>query len=77
MRRLGRLLAAYGDSICVKRGTIHRTFVARAAAKLAESYRLHFSAFEIETVVLRYFNVFGPRQDPKSEYSAVIPGLFP
>jgi UDP-glucose 4-epimerase len=28
---------------------------------------------EIETVALRYFNVFGPRQDPHGEYSAVIP----
>ena len=28
---------------------------------------------DIETVVLRYFNVFGPRQDPNSQYSAVIP----
>src|SRR4051812_13130561 len=27
----------------------------------------------LETVVLRYFNVFGPRQDPGSEYAAVIP----
>jgi nucleoside-diphosphate-sugar epimerase len=27
----------------------------------------------IETVCLRYFNVFGPRQDPKSEYAAVVP----
>ncbi|HLZ21209.1 MAG TPA: SDR family oxidoreductase [Ktedonobacterales bacterium] len=29
--------------------------------------------FGLETVALRYFNVFGPRQDPKSEYAAVIP----
>jgi UDP-glucose 4-epimerase len=29
--------------------------------------------FDVETVGLRYFNVFGPRQDPKSEYAAVIP----
>ncbi len=28
---------------------------------------------EVEAVSLRYFNVFGPRQDPNSEYSAVIP----
>jgi UDP-glucose 4-epimerase len=27
----------------------------------------------VETVVLRYFNVFGPRQDPTSQYAAVIP----
>jgi UDP-glucose 4-epimerase len=29
--------------------------------------------YGLETVVLRYFNVFGPRQDPGSQYSAVIP----
>ena len=29
--------------------------------------------YGIETVVLRYFNVFGPRQDPTSQYAAVIP----
>ena len=45
------------------------------AAKLAgEYYCQAFSAvYDIETVALRYFNVFGPRQDPKSQYSAVIP----
>lgn len=45
------------------------------AAKLAAEYYLGaFAALgEIETVALRYFNVFGPRQDPHSEYSAVIP----
>ncbi|GHO84324.1 SDR family oxidoreductase [Dictyobacter formicarum] len=31
------------------------------------------SIYGLETVALRYFNVFGPRQDPKSEYAAVIP----
>lgn len=46
-----------------------------AAAKLAgESYCSAFTAtYGLETVTIRYFNVFGPRQDPKSEYSAVIP----
>ena len=29
--------------------------------------------YDLETVGLRYFNVFGPRQDPASEYAAVIP----
>lgn len=29
--------------------------------------------FKLETVCLRYFNIFGPRQDPTSQYSAVIP----
>jgi UDP-glucose 4-epimerase len=45
------------------------------AAKLAgEAYCRAFSAtYGFETVSLRYFNVFGPRQDPNSQYSAVIP----
>src|SRR5205085_11254060 len=29
--------------------------------------------YGLETVALRYFNVFGPRQDPTSQYAAVIP----
>jgi len=29
--------------------------------------------YGLETVALRYFNVFGPRQDPKSQYAAVVP----
>lgn len=46
-----------------------------AAAKLAgEAYCHAFTeTFGFETVVIRYFNVPGPRQDPTSEYSAVIP----
>jgi UDP-glucose 4-epimerase len=45
------------------------------AAKLAaELYCQAFSAtYALETVAIRYFNVFGPRQDPNSPYSAVIP----
>jgi nucleoside-diphosphate-sugar epimerase len=31
------------------------------------------SIYGLQTVVLRYFNVFGPRQDPNSPYAAVIP----
>jgi nucleoside-diphosphate-sugar epimerase len=46
-----------------------------AVAKLAaERYCVSFSrVYDLETVVLRYFNVFGPRQDPTSEYAAVVP----
>jgi UDP-glucose 4-epimerase len=46
-----------------------------AAAKLAgEFYCQAFTAtYGLETVTLRYFNVFGPRQDPNSQYAAVIP----
>jgi UDP-glucose 4-epimerase len=46
-----------------------------AVAKLAgEQYCQVFARiYHLETVCLRYFNVFGPRQDPHSEYAAVIP----
>lgn len=44
-------------------------------SKLAAEHYLHTlgALHGTETVVLRYFNVFGPGQDPASEYSAVIP----
>lgn len=46
-----------------------------AAAKLAgENYcHAYFHTWGLKTICLRYFNVFGPRQDPDSPYSAVIP----
>lgn len=46
-----------------------------AASKLAgEHYcRLFTEIYGLETVSLRYFNVYGPRQDPSSEYAAVVP----
>lgn len=46
-----------------------------AVSKLAgEKYCQVFTKlYGLETVVFRYFNVFGPRQDPTSQYSAVIP----
>ena len=46
-----------------------------AAAKIAgELYcQAFWNSFGFEAVALRYFNVFGPRQDPHSQYSAVIP----
>jgi UDP-glucose 4-epimerase len=46
-----------------------------AASKLAgEHYmRVYHSSYGLETVSLRYFNVFGPHQDPQSQYAAVIP----
>jgi len=40
----------------------------------AERYcQIYYSLYGLETVALRYFNVFGPNQDPTSQYSAVIP----
>ncbi|MCQ1537734.1 SDR family oxidoreductase [Methanocalculus taiwanensis] len=46
-----------------------------AVSKLADEYygKVFYELYGIQTVFLRYFNVFGPRQDPSSEYAAVIP----
>lgn len=46
-----------------------------AASKIMGEYycSIYSRIFGLETVSLRYFNVFGPRQDPMSEYAAVIP----
>lgn len=46
-----------------------------ALTKLAGEYycRIFHQIYGIETVSLRYFNVFGPRQNPESPYAAVIP----
>lgn len=46
-------------------------------SKLAGEYycKVFTATFGLETVSLRYFNVFGPRQNPESKYSAVIPAF--
>jgi nucleoside-diphosphate-sugar epimerase len=46
-----------------------------ALSKLVGEYycRIFSNSFGLPAVALRYFNVFGPRQDPRSEYAAVIP----
>lgn len=46
-----------------------------AASKLIGEYycKIFQSLFGLETICLRYFNVFGPRQDPTSHYAAVVP----
>ena len=46
-----------------------------AASKAMGEYycRIFSTLYRLETVCLRYFNVFGPRQNPESRYSAVIP----
>jgi UDP-glucose 4-epimerase len=45
-----------------------------ATAKLASEYYMasFYRCYGLETVCLRYFNVFGPRQDPSSPYSGVL-----
>lgn len=46
-----------------------------AVSKITNEYhcRIYWQLYKLPTVCLRYFNVFGPRQDPGSEYAAVIP----
>lgn len=46
-----------------------------ATTKLAQEVygRIFYELYGLETVGLRYFNVFGPRQDPLSQYAAVVP----
>jgi nucleoside-diphosphate-sugar epimerase len=48
-----------------------------AVQKLMGEYyaRVFYLVYKMPTVSLRYFNVFGPRQDPTSEYAAVIPSF--
>jgi UDP-glucose 4-epimerase len=69
--------SAYGDRpTSNKRETdLPQPLSPYAAAKLAsELYcEAFYHTYGLETVGLRYFNIFGPRQDPKSPYSAVIP----
>jgi UDP-glucose 4-epimerase len=69
--------SAYGDqpNMSKRETDLPNPLSPYAAAKLAgELYCKSFAAtYGLETVAIRYFNVFGPRQDPNSEYSAVIP----
>jgi UDP-glucose 4-epimerase len=69
--------AAYGDAPELPKLEIQppAPISPYGASKLAgELYlQVYAQAYGLETVSLRYFNVFGPRQDPKSEYAAVIP----
>jgi nucleoside-diphosphate-sugar epimerase len=67
----------YGDhpGLPKKEDVIGRVLSPYALSKfVTEEYlRLFYRLYGLETVALRYFNVFGPRQNPNSEYAAVIP----
>lgn len=69
--------SAYGDQETSPKheGLVPRPISPYAASKAAgEAYMQGYAAaFGLETVSLRYFNVFGPRQDPQGPYAAVIP----
>lgn len=77
-----RVVAASSSSVYGDGGTFPRTesqapnpISPYAVAKLAaERFCVSFArVYGLETVALRYFNVFGPRQDPGSQYAAVVP----
>jgi nucleoside-diphosphate-sugar epimerase len=69
--------SCYGDdpSLPKREGTEGRPLSPYAVSKLAgEKYlQVYALTYGLETVSLRYFNVFGPRQDPFSQYAAAIP----
>jgi nucleoside-diphosphate-sugar epimerase len=71
--------AAYGDTPTLpKVETMEpKPLSPYAASKLSGEHlvRIFAQLFGLETLSLRYFNIFGPRQDPNSEYAAVIPNF--
>jgi len=71
--------AAYGDSPILPKqeGMVPAPKSPYAITKLVGEYYLRTFAevYGLSTVSLRYFNVFGPRQNPRSQYAAVIPAF--
>ena len=71
--------SAYGDSPTLPKVETMPTdpLSPYAAAKLAGEYyaKVFYKVFGLETISLRYFNVFGPYQDPTSQYAAAIPAF--
>ncbi len=69
--------SAYGDTPTLPKVETMRPapLSPYAVSKLASEHycQVFAGAYGLETVCLRYFNVFGARQDPQSEYAAVIP----
>ena len=68
--------SAYGDTPTLpkREDMLPKPISPYAVAKLAGEHYMQVFArvYELETVVLRYFNVFGPFQDPTSHYSGVL-----
>jgi len=71
--------SAYGDTPTLPKTEtmLTKPLSPYAAAKLAGEYycSVFCRSFGLETVSLRYFNVFGPYQDPTSQYAAAIPAF--
>ncbi len=55
-----------------RRRTRSRRTASPSSRRSASASRFHH-VYGLQTVALRYFNVFGPRQDPSSQYAAVVP----
>src|SRR5450755_4041810 len=68
--------SVYGDTPTLPKheGMTPNPISPYAVAKLASEYYMasFFRCYGLETVALRYFNIFGPRQDPSSPYSGVL-----
>ena len=68
--------SAYGDTPTLPKheGMIPNPISPYAVAKLASEHYMtsFYRCYGLETVSLRYFNIFGPRQDPTSPYSGVL-----
>lgn len=68
--------SAYGDtpSLPKREEMTPNPISPYAVAKLASEYYMHsfYRCYGVETICLRYFNIFGPRQDPSSPYSGVL-----
>jgi UDP-glucose 4-epimerase len=68
--------SAYGDTPTLPKheGMVPNPISPYAVAKLASEYYMtsFYRCYGLETVCLRYFNIFGPRQDPTSPYSGVL-----
>ncbi|MCU1719330.1 NAD-dependent epimerase/dehydratase family protein [Pseudomonas sp. 5P_3.1_Bac2] len=64
----------HGDGVAVTEDSPKAPLTPYAVDKLAGEYYLDFYAREhgLQPVILRFFNIFGPRQDPSSPYSGVI-----
>jgi len=71
--------SAYGDTPTLPKVETMppRPLSPYAVGKLAGEYycSVFYEVFGLETISLRYFNVFGPHQDPTSQYAAAIPAF--
>ncbi len=71
--------SAYGDTPTLPKveTMLPQPLSPYAAAKLMGEYycSVFYKVFGLETISLRYFNVFGPQQDPTSQYAAAIPAF--